>query len=643
MQKKGIYIILLFIFVNACKNEPILDINLGSPAFSVSPQKLISTNSEIEDFEDENIGEGYDENIVVGTFLGNETRNYYGDSASNSLNVVWKTYLGAGSTRINSKDSLKIWKGSGWTGQPLIMLEDDNPVLFQGCYDHTLKKINSLTGEIIWSYKYDDVIKGTGSIYKNDSSQYSILQGSRLGTSNSLRSNKVYSYRSVNAFSGKENWRMNVKRGPSYSRDVDGSALILDDTAYLGLENGYFVVFDPNQSKKTTVDGLVYNEPKIIEEHSLFDKNDKKAHYGNLVTESSPCKLRNHVYISSGSGHIYGYNLLSDSIDWDLEIGSDIDGSPVVTNDSCILVPIEKQYINGHGGVLKIDPSKSPDKSVVWFQPSGDRLYADWRGGVIGSPSTNALYNKDNEYPNIVSFIGIDGFLYVVENEKFGDSLVEGPNQINKYKTPLLIDKIKVGPSISTPIIVGNKIIAAGYKGIYLFEFNKNREVIQKDFFKGNFESTPVVNKGNIFIGSRNGYLYCFGDSKKTNKEQEKLYTDVVNENNRVSPESLVIHENNEVLQIEKQKVTSKESVIEVANNNSQKIYYLVVGTYSIESNAEKQYSVIMQETKGTSGVLKIGKMNYVYSHKSNNKSLLKLKLEKVRDFCNCDAWITAI
>jgi hypothetical protein len=50
-----------------------------------------------------------------------------------------------------------------------------------------------------------------------------------------------------------------------------------------------------------------------------------------------------------------------------------------------------------------------------------------------------------------------------------------------------------------------------------------------------------------------------------------------------------------------------------------------------------------MQEAKGTSGVIKIGKMNYVYSHKSNDKSLLKLKLEKVRDFCNCDAWITSI
>jgi outer membrane protein assembly factor BamB len=39
-------------------------------------------------------------------------------------------------------------------------------------------------------------------------------------------------------------------------------------------------------------------------------------------------------------------------------------------------------------------------------------------------------------------------------------------------------------------------------------------EVVEKDSYAaaGAFESTPVMWKGRIFIGSRDGSLYCVGD-----------------------------------------------------------------------------------------------------------------------------------
>ena len=56
-----------------------------------------------------------------------------------------------------------------------------------------------------------------------------------------------------------------------------------------------------------------------------------------------------------GSGHVYG-DMLNDTLDWEFFVGSDIDGSAIVTSDSCIIATIEKQYIIGKGGVFKFNP-----------------------------------------------------------------------------------------------------------------------------------------------------------------------------------------------------------------------------------------------------------------------------------------------
>ena len=167
----------------------------------------------------------------------------------------------------------------------------------------------------------------------------------------------------------------------SYSRDVDGSCLMVNDTLYIGLENGIFTVIDPKPSSARNKNGML--QPKILSEAILYEKEDINNHKKNLVTESSPSKIGNHLYIASGSGHIYGYNLDSDSIDWDFYIGSDIDGSAIVTNDSCLLISVEKQYIDGEGGVFKLNPKKSPDKCVEWYFPVIGSKIGSWQGGVI--------------------------------------------------------------------------------------------------------------------------------------------------------------------------------------------------------------------------------------------------------------------
>ena len=470
----------------------------------------------------ETLSEGKVKNISVinGSFLGGEKRNFYGTDTPERLDVLWKFYLGKGKTVISKKIGEKEWAGSGWTGQPLLVKEDEKLFLVQGAFDHHLRKIDAATGTSVWKYKFDDVIKGTGTLWinpaaKNIEQAVVILQGSRLGIEKDLYSKFVPSFRAVSYFTGNELWRMNSSQTASYSRDVDGSALIYKNTAFIGLENALFTVFNPDPQFASITDGML--QPKISHQVKLYDRKDQIRHGGNLVVESSPARIGDKIYITAGSGHVYGYDITRKELVWDYYIGSDIDGSPVVTDDNCLLVTVEKQYIDGQGGVFKLDPSKDPSESVVWYFPVQDDSLESWAGGVIGSVSVNDSTRKDSD-PSLCAFIGIDGFLYVVDHKQIDTKAekVFGPNKIHTFATPKLIFKKQIGPSISTPLLVDNKIIATAYTGIYLFSFDKNLNFTLQDKWVGSaFESTGFVWDKKIFIGARNGYLYCFGDKHK--------------------------------------------------------------------------------------------------------------------------------
>jgi len=452
--------------------------------------------------------------VHIGTFLGNEQRNYYGNKAPDTLNVIWKHYLGKGKTIISRKVGERIWAGAGWTGQPLLVEEDGQLFLIQGAYDHHLKKINAENGELIWQYAFDDVVKGTGTIWHNSTSnnpetKYIIMQGSRLGVGNYLDTRHIPSYRAISLYNGAELWRMDVKRTDSYSRDADGSALVINDTAYAGLENSLFTVFDPDPAKASVKDNML--QPAIFSETKLYKPADVTAHRYNVVTESSPSRLGNHIYIASGSGHVWGYNLETRELDWDFPTGSDMDGSVIVTSASCLLVSVEKQYIEGQGGAFKLDPAKDPDDCVVWYCPTADKDFASWQGGIIGSIGITDHYNTGLS-DNLAAFAAIDGYLYIVRHQRIDpDNKSTGPDGKTTYPMPVVLEKKYIGPSISTPIFVQDRLIAAGYNGVYLFSVDKEMTVSKLDHFAATFEATPITWNGKIYLASRNGNLYCFG------------------------------------------------------------------------------------------------------------------------------------
>jgi len=94
--------------------------------------------------------------------------------------------------------------------------------------------------------------------------------------------------------------------------------------------------------------------------------------------------------------------------------------------------------------------------------------------------------------------------------------------------------KTNIGGSISTPIMVDDTLLAAGYDAkvhLYRVGYAPSQEgaegalrspdgrwwkvsVTETATFSGggSFESTPIMWQGRVYIGSRNGSLYCLGD-----------------------------------------------------------------------------------------------------------------------------------
>jgi outer membrane protein assembly factor BamB len=468
--------------------------------------------------------------LLVPTYLGNPQRRFYGRGVPQGLNILNQFPLGTGVTYVGK--NRKVWSGAGWTGQPTITRDQGKLYLIIGSYDHHLRKIDCETYEEVWRYKFDDVIKGSSTIYLDETASEDnkivILQGSRTGLP---KKGLAPSFRAISFRTGEEIWKLDIRKTLSYSRDNDSSALPLDNGLIFNAgENGigYFL----QKSTKTAIEKSGFLQPKIVSEVQLYQSSDRQRQGGNLVSESSPARLDDQLFIAAGSGHIYGIDIPQKKINWDFYTGSDLDGTVAISQTGHLFCAIEKQYIPGKGGVIKLNPKKPPQKSVEWFFPTGNLKLKSWQGGIIGSVAINDEYNLDG-FPALFATNAIDGNLYIGSQNITTGKKVKGFLNKGAYETPLIVFQQKIGTSISTPIFTeGYQLVSASYNGVYLLQLNWDEvqpdspealpgadgnyyrlTVEQTARFKPeiSFESTPVVWDDKIIICGRDGWLYTLG------------------------------------------------------------------------------------------------------------------------------------
>ena len=461
--------------------------------------------------------------------------------------MLWKIRIGGGLTKVWKK--IPKWYGTGWPGQPVLVEENGRLYVLFGGLDYNLWKVDAATGKIIWKHKFKNVIKCTPTVFinpkaKNAREKGIILCGSRRDFDENMSSVKTRNFKAISLLTGEELWFWGVPQTQSYSRDLDATGLVLDDVLYLGAENGIFYFIDPlnfNKENKKL-------EMKVLNKFKLYTKDDVVKHKSNLCIESYPALLENTLYITAGSGHVYGINVSTKQIQWDFYIGSDLDSTPVITKSGDILFGVEKQYIEGKGGVFMLDPKKPPQEAVVWYFPVENKKVQSWEGGVIGSVAINDEYIDYNKAPHLAAFCSLDGYTYIVSQEILAKEKVFGPNNDKQYPTPKLIWKEKTGASISTPLFIDNNLIVCGYEGkVSIFNIDytpkldeslvststpkytigfsssdsrNNASSInikikeQKGIYlPGSIESTPIVWDRKIYVGCKDGYFYCLGES----------------------------------------------------------------------------------------------------------------------------------
>lgn len=576
--------------------------------------------------EVEVVQEKPDITLINATFLGNANRNYYGNFCADTLTTIWKLWLGKGNTVVTAEEGVEEWMGAGWTGQTLMTEEFGKTYLYLGCFDHHLKKISADNGEVIWQYQFDDILKGTGTLVlseSNDSASLSILQGSRKG---SRSDDQSFSFRHINAFNGQEMWRMSVPKTLSYSRDVDASAVVWNDTGLIPLENGHLMRFSVFH---TIADSFHYPVAKQVAQ--LYAGKDHALHGGNLVAEASPVQLGERYYIASGSGHVYGYDVKQDTIVWDFYIGSDIDGTPVATADSCLLIAIEKQYIVGHGGVLKIDPRRNPDSCIVWFYPTGDLEFSSWKGGVIGSVAVNDLY-RTSSTPPLAAFTGIDGQLTVLAHQEFADSMTTLYDGKTKVPCPKRMWSYEIGPSISTPLFLENgQLVAGGYNGVYTFRSAQENKFQLTSFNAGIFETTPFAWNGKLFLASRDGYLYCYGAAPRLNN---------VIAQQTAPPATVVAKEVPKPPPPKPEIVPVVQPETNPSSTNTVADLYIVAGVFKNKENAQRMLKKWKERGMEAAVIIAPTGMQYVVIDSGNDVTIMDQREQELSSKYNESLWV---
>jgi outer membrane protein assembly factor BamB len=456
--------------------------------------------------------------LAYPTYLGTPQRRSGGmGPAPERLDVIWKLQIGTGLTARKSDDKLVTWSGTGWTGQPTLVYENGRPWLLIGGYDHGLRRIDAASGTAVWRAQLDDVIKGTNTVYYEPTrpadDRLVVVTGSRRGNGLDVGDPGIAPLRAFSFATGEELWRLPVARTENYSQDVDASPLRVDGRLIVALEPGYVLALD-TASLSPGPGG--HPMPSVVASSPLlYTPEDVTAHAenggSNLALEGSPAVLGDRIYIASSSGHVYGLNRDTLAIEWDFAPGGDFDSTVVVTPDGYLLVGMERQYV-AHGGVFKLDPRKPPEEAVVWFFGTEDRGIAEWAGGVIGSV---AISTEPSATP-LAAFCSVDGNVYAVNRDVTeGDG--PGPDGVTRYPRPKLLFRDSIGGSISTPVIVDDRMVVAGLDTtVRLYDIAPAADgvsIAERARFtaEGPFESTPLVWDGRVYIGCRDGYLYCLG------------------------------------------------------------------------------------------------------------------------------------
>jgi outer membrane protein assembly factor BamB len=251
-----------------------------------------------------------------------------------------------------------------------------------------------------------------------------------------------------------------------------GYALYAID-ADTGKEDWRFAMPYIGQSSPTVAGGAVYISSQ--EGYVYAVKGDTGAELWHLqvqgLTSSSPAVANGMVYIGSDDGNLYAITARDGQLSWTFDTGGPVFAAPAVAGDTV--------YISSNSKTTFAIDAKTGKKK--------------WQYSV-GGESSPAVVNG-------VVYVGSDdGGLYAL------DAATGAPKWL--FPTGAAID--------SSPSVAGTTVYVASGRGLYAV--NANTGTNQWSFvMSATIESSPTVVDGNVFAGTRDGFLYAVtGDGVAT-------------------------------------------------------------------------------------------------------------------------------
>jgi len=345
-------------------------------------------------------------------------------------------------------------------------------------------------------------------------------------------------------------WKINANEVPHpvWNNDWDSSAVVVGDYLFEGGENSYFFIIKLNRG--FNAEGKVIAKPKVVLAYPAYDDALFKAIGDRTVSiENSPAldldPVRgDRVYFANGGGRVLGLDISAlglskagygpggqapdtweegvmppdENAAWDpgpdtvrpmpdlavpknpkfpvafkFWTGDDVDASIVIDDEGMLYVAAELERNLSRakqlGQLMKLDPRRSEDP-VVWS------IKDPARGGTGGIWATPAIWGSMLYVPTHTGrLLGVD--------RSDGRIVWEKPFTYHAWGSPVVVD---------STLIVGD---TNGW--IHAYDV-RDPSVDPLQLWKvrtpdgGAVESTPAVWRGRIYVGSRDGYFYCFGD-----------------------------------------------------------------------------------------------------------------------------------
>jgi len=450
----------------------------------------------------ESVGEPWGDVVGLTMFRGNPTRTFYGSGPvpRSAPSVAWKFPDDpmCGQSPVGQEN--KVWCGSGWTGQPVVWERPDGitEVIF-GAYDKQIHFLDAETGERTRpDFDMGDIIKGSVTL---DPDGYPLLYtGSR---------DPRFRVIALDAEEPYEVWSLHAKSVDGiWNDDWDSNPVIVDDIMYEGGENSWWFAVKLNRGYDA--DGKVTVDPQVVYQIPAWTDELTEIFGRQHSVENSTAVFEQRAYFTTSAGRVVGVDVSdiesgNGEIFFDFWNGDDTDSTINIDSDGYLYVVSHAdtakknntaaRRVREVGDLAKLDPD-NPDDPVMWSV----HLSAA-RGQDAGAWATPALHAGAG-----LLFVATDAGDLIAVDTMTGETVWEDFIGGNAWSSPVIADDMLV---VGTDCLTGD----AGFRAYDLTNPRAPQRMWDTPVGGGQcIESTPAVWNGRIYVGSRDGYFYAFGN-----------------------------------------------------------------------------------------------------------------------------------